>query len=259
MQLRHLVLAFFGILFSSLYGQNPFETTFDVRDPMTKSYNRISASYELGFYKHYLAKDAEHIHGFGIGYTHGFSLSKTAPVFIEAGVTGLWGFDRQEYPEILLFELVPSHDILAYPGTLKQSGNLFSISLPVSLAYKFGIGKEFCIEPFMGISARFNLLADYTHKLHCDSEEGQAILDHLSPSEFHDKTGAWPFLTMFDEDKLGEEVWRRFQFRLHIGVNAQFRHINLGIAYNIGHGPKISRTTRSSFLNVSVGYNFCVY
>lgn len=226
---------------------------------MTKSYNRISASYEVGFYKHFLSKDAEHIHGFGIGYTHGFSLSKTAPVFIEAGITGLFGYDRKEYPEILIFELVPSHDIIAYPGTLKQSGNLFSVYLPVSLAYKFGIGKDFCIEPFMGISARLNLLADYTHKMRCDQPEGQEVLDRLLPSEFHDKFGVWQFQTAFDKDKLGDEVWRRFQFRLHVGVNAQFRHINLGIAYNVGHAFQISKTTRSSFLNVSVGYNFSVY
>lgn len=241
------------------YGRDLVPSTLESRDPMTKSYNRISASYELGFFKHYLIEDADHIHGFGIGYTHGFSLSKTAPVFIEAGITGHFGFDRQEYPQILFFELVPSHDILAYPGILKQRGDLFSVSLPISIAYKFRIGDDFCIEPFYGVTARLNLLADYTQKMTIDNPEGQEILDRLSPSQFHDKFGIWQFQTAFDKEKLGGEAWRRFNVRMHVGVNAQYKHVNLGISYNFRHCSKLSNTIRASYLNVSVGYNFSVY
>lgn len=259
MRLRNLILALCGALSLAGHGQDRSASVFEGRDPMTKSYNRISASYEVGFYKHEIFKKPEIIHGAGLSYTHGFSLSKRIPLFIEAGVSGHFGFDRLEVPEILVFELVPSNKIIAYPGTLKQSANLFSASLPVSIAYKIRNGNDFCFEPFLGASARVNLLADYTQSMHCDQPEGQKIIDRLSPTEFHDKFGIWQFLSAFDKDKLGKnEVARRFQCGIHVGANLQYKHINLGIAYNFNL-IKYSKTTRSSFLNVSVGYNFSVY
>lgn len=266
MQLRHLALVVFSLLTSICYGQEITPSPSYNRDPITKSYNRIFASYEHGFLKTKYISDLDHTNGFAIGYTHGFSLSKTTPVFIEAGVTGHFGFARESNANMVVFDVNNLYQIFEhpenltlYPATLKQSGDCFSFSIPISIAYKFKINNNISIEPFIGTSARVNLLCDINQSISANNPSDQRKVDLLLTNDFNNMCGTWPFYTAFDKDKLGEGgAWRHFQWGIHGGVNAQIHAISLGIAYNFNL-LKLSGTTRSSFLNVSVGYNFCVY
>lgn len=213
------------------------------RNPMTQSYNRIHAAYELGFYKEDLLEKPVKANGFGIGFTHGFSLSKEVPLFIEAGVTGHFGFYRETADFIVLKSRI--------------SSDLLSASIPVSFAYKIANGKEFCFEPFLGASARVNLLADYKVKMTAPFHpEIQGQIDRMTPHEFYELCGIWPYFSAFDKDKVGKhEVWQRFQCGLHAGFNLQFRAVSLGAWYTY-YLTDLSESTRLSFFNVSIGYNF---
>lgn len=76
------------------------------------------------------------LQGFGIEYIRGFKVSKTKPMFVEAGATFNFTFG----------------DVAG------QSAQQFGLAIPISFAYKFNIKNKFSIKPYAGIDFKVGLL-----------------------------------------------------------------------------------------------------
>lgn len=119
---------------------------------------RSSSSFEgvSSFYIQYDAVSLDDIslNGIGIGFTHSWGISSSAPLYIQSGIGFQYAFG--------------SEDEVDY--------NMYSVSIPVNLGYQFQISDGFALAPYLGVNARYYLggkakVDDYEIKLF-DSDEG---------------------------------------------------------------------------------------
>lgn len=132
------------------------------------------------------------LNGFGLEYIHGFSLSSRVPLFLELGAKVNMGFGKATDPE----------DSEYYTKV-----QMLRVNVPVSLAYRYAIGSNMAITPFIGIDFRVNALAR--------ANDG-------------DEYGWW---SLFDKDEMGEdETWNRFQMGWHLGARFEYERLSLAIS-----------------------------
>lgn len=193
---------------------------------LCKSYNRIGVSYTntgLSANKHYgdFIGDEDHIslNGFAVEYIHGFSLSKTLPMFIETGVKANFGFGSVEG------DSEKEYGISMTPKLQMQD---IYLAVPINYAYKFGIGDKVAITPYVGLNLKLHLMSRFRSKIDVSGVD----LDDLDIDE-DDLTGDWVNIFSDDEDNMGDKdaTWNRFQLGWHIGVGANFKSFYLGINY----------------------------
>lgn len=186
-----------------------------------KSYNTIGVSY-TGVTFNPKDDDLDFLdtsfNGFSLGYLHGFGVLENRPLFIETGVKFTMGFASDSY------------DYDDYDATVKQT--LASLSVPVNLAYKFGVTDKFAIKPYVGINLKLHMIGKATYS---DDE------DKISTN--------W-----FDKDDM-DVVFKRFQLGWHIGAAFHYNSVSLGVDYGTDF-TQIAKKVSSNTINVTLGYNF---
>ncbi len=218
----------------------------------TTPYDRISLSYQYDMMK-LDVKDADdqNLNGVAIDYIHGFSVSKTLPIFIETGIgfnVGFWGDSDNDYKMT-----TPSGTCDA---ELKNNLTTLSVSIPVNVAYKFNINNDFSIHPYLGLNLKFNALAQNKYKFDCEDSDIQDDVDDLSDKEFEDSFGVPRSYSMFDKDYTGKDgQWKRFQLGWHIGVGVNYKAFYVGLSYGTDF-MELAKKLNTSTFKIGVGYNF---
>ncbi len=201
----------------------------------TDSYNRVQVSYAPTFVSVDVeGADGLTFNGFSVGYIHGFSLSKTLPIFIETGLNLNYGFYSDE--EI-------DGDVKDdYYSKYETNYSAMSLSVPVNFAYRFTLNDKFSITPYTGLNLKFNVLGKKKVK---ESEIYYDDVDEWSED-----------YNMFDKKEVGkDQQWKRFQIGWHIGAGVNYGSWYAGLEYGLDFNELCKKTNTSS-LSVSVGYTF---
>ena len=174
--------------------------------------------------------DALSFKGFSVGYDHAFSVSKSLPLFVEAGL-GLQylTYKDEEDDEYYSFE---------------DKISMLSFKVPVSLVYRWDIpGSKVSLMPFAGLTLRFNVTGKetMTYEEDGDSEEEEVDL--------FDKDDAEKYFG--DEDY----AWKRFQMGWQIGVKASISNFVLGVSYG-GDFSEIAEDAKLKTTSITLGYRF---
>lgn len=230
----------------------------------TEGYNQIGVSYSLTTYNYdYKGKDEPdpiNGNGFSIKYIHGFSVHKSLPMFVETGVNLQFGFGTNDTDE---------------DGYLEQKSQFGNIAIPVNFAYKFKVGEEIYIKPFIGLNFKVNLLGRYktehTDDFYSDFEEdhnGMSYDEFVSNyeertgEEYDDGTGEWTNLfSTSDRKGMGDKdhTWNRVQLGWHIGADFQFNKFFIGLNYGTDFIPawklKKNKVSTQTF-NIGIGLCF---
>lgn len=208
-------------------------------------YDRISLSYDYWkSSKEMFYDDADATNGIAIDYIHGFSVSKTLPLFIETGVGANFGFwgdtDDERYSD----------------ADVKYRFSQISLAVPVNVAYKFNINNDFSIQPYLGLNLKFNLYANMSTKIDCDDSDDQEDIDDLSDEQFRMAFGTPRDMNMFDKDDMGKDgQWKRFQLGWHIGVGVNYKALYVGLSYGTDFMEICKKHSTSNF-KIGVGFNF---
>ncbi|MDE6269554.1 MAG: outer membrane beta-barrel protein, partial [Muribaculaceae bacterium] len=161
-------------------------------------YNRVSLSYDNTSYHNNWGESDENfsLNGFGLNYIHGFKLSSSMPMYLEAGASLSYSFGTP-YEDKYYDE--------------KQSLRNLNIQVPVNYTYHLPVADNFTIAPYAGINFKIHLLTDGRYE-----EDGE-------------KSDWYSF---FSKDDVGEDdTWNRFQMGWQVGVNFQYSGITLGVQY----------------------------
>ena len=215
----------------------------------TEPYNRISLSYDnthLGAndkaYECFMGEGAMSLNGVGFEYIHGFSISSSLPMFIESGIKAQFGagsvsdYDKKEEYEISL--------------KLQQ----FSFSVPVNYTYKFAIGDQMSIAPFVGINFKVHAMGRVKSVLTFDDDDLQ---DYYEDSDYYDED----WRDIFSKKDMGDkdDVWNRFQMGWQIGAGLNISALYIGLQYGTDLTPawkyKKEAINTGNFA-FKIGYNF---
>lgn len=183
-----------------------------------EGYNQVGVSYELETWS-YKYLDKPDLNGFGIGYIHGFSLSKTTPVYLETGLKMTMGFWSETYKD----------------GRYKEELDLtkMSFSVPVNVAYKFNFADgKMGLSPYLGINLKLNALAKMKFT---EGDESESI-------------------SLFDKDEMDDPA-SRFQCGWHIGARFNYGSILLGLEYGTDFNRFFKENNTGTF-GVTLGYQF---
>lgn len=194
------------------------------------SYNLLGVSYDntnlSGKNFEFNDKKSMGLNGFAVEYIHGFGLSSTNPMYLELGAKFNMGFgsNTDEGYELKM--------------------QMMRLSVPVSYAWRFGLGDGMALTPYAGIDFRFNVLGR---------------VNEIEPNG--DESG-WN--SVFSKDDMGEDdTWNRFQLGWHVGARFEYSRVFLGVSYGTDfikafkydeEGEKCHVTTGN--LAVTVGYRF---
>lgn len=219
----------------------------------TESYNRISLSYDnthFGCNKHaegyFNDEDGMSLNGVGLEYTHGFSISQSLPMFIEAGIKAQFGAGSvsDDFRED------------GYKVEAIEKYRMFSFSVPVNYTYKFAIGDGMSIAPFLGINFKVNALGQYRNEIKFDDDDLQDIWEDTD--EYEDMKD---WYNLYSKDDMGDKdaTWNRFQMGWQIGVGFNYKAFYVGLQYGTDFIPawkykKYAINTGNFALKV--GYNF---
>ncbi len=208
----------------------------------TNPYDRLSVS----FMSETISPDKgdnTSLSGVSIDYIHGFSLSKTLPIFLETGVDFSAGFKSNDVEE----------KNLLYGDSESVKTTLMSLAIPVNVAYKFNVNPDFSIQPFLGLNFKFNIVGKQKYKVEFkDSDEQEAFDTYIEDSDIKLDTN------MFDKKDLNDNkdaVWKRFQMGWHIGAGINYKQLWIGLSYGTDFISLCKKTNTSTF-KVGVGINF---
>ena len=209
----------------------------------TNPYNRFSLSYDntnLSANKkaegYFIGEDDMSLNGFGIEYTHGFSVSKTLPMFIEAGIKVQMGFGSVDGDS--------KYD--AEDMTMKQQQ--LSFSIPVNYTYRFNVGDQMNIAPYLGLNFKLHAMSRIKVEMDSDYED-----------YYDDDESEW--FSVFDKDDMGDKdaTWNRFQMGWQIGVGFSYKAFYIGLQYGTDFIPayKYKKTAiNSGNFSAKIGINF---
>lgn len=197
---------------------------------LAQSFNYVGISYVNNHFgvadKKVLDKDdAFTLNGFSLDYNHGFSLSSSMPMFVEAGARLIFGFNSDKEAD----------DYDEY----KQNTSWMSIAVPVNYSYKFRVADDFVIKPYTGLNFKFNLLGKQKY-----------TVTELSTGDEDKET-----YDLFDKKDMGDEPFKRFQMGWQIGVDFQYKPFVLGVEYGLDF-IKPQKWMNSQLLSVKLGYCF---
>lgn len=204
----------------------------------TDSYQRFYVSYNpLSIKPDYDGAEDINLTGFAFGFTKGISISKSLPLFVEAGARLQYGFKSEDESQSGYYE--------GYPATVtwENKYTYMGIVVPVNLAYKWTPSSSpVSITPFFGITFKGNIIAK-------QKETITATVAGQSASEEND-------YDYFDKDEVGKDgQWSRFQAGWQVGVGIDYKQLYVGLHYG-GDFGEVCKKTKTSNWAVSVGFNF---
>lgn len=166
-----------------------------------------------------------------LGYSRAFGVSKSIPLFVEAGA-GLQYTWTDEGSE----------------DNLDVNTKLLSIKIPVDLMYKFQIpNSSVAIMPYAGLNLRFNVWGEQKWEYISDDDY----------SDYYDSDDEKTTFDLFDKKDMGkDEVWNRFQIGWRAGVKARF-----GKSFMIGAGygsdfSELYKKAKIGEWTLQLGYTF---
>lgn len=189
----------------------------------TEDYNRVGISYE-NWNLSPKGGDGMGFNGFGVNYIHGFSVSSELPIFVETGLkfSALFRSDSEE---------------MGYDEDLDMKYTFMNLAVPVNVAYKFAIGDNMSIQPYLGLNLKFNLVGKIKAEYDGDSES----------------------ISVFDKDDMEDaemgDAWKRFQLGWHIGAGLNYKQFYVGLSYGTDF-IKIAKKVNTGTFSIGVGYNF---
>lgn len=178
----------------------------------------------------FYASDSDLLHGgmngFGLGYKYGIGITKL-PMFIEVGGQFNFNFDSNTEKEDDWKD--------------KASVTHINLNIPVSYAYKFDIGNEMAIKPYVGLDFKFNMMLQGKFTEYYKGEETYSNTVNFLGTGEHD----WNY--------------KVFQMGWHTGVSYYYQKYTVGINYGNDFTPiykdKYDKVNTSTF-NLTVGYAF---
>lgn len=163
--------------------------------------------------------DDQSFTGLSLSWTHGFAVSKSAPIFIETGLGVQYSFYKEDFEDDESAKL-----------------NIFSLKVPVSFGYQFDLADgKVALAPYAGIDLRYNLSGKM--KIEGDIDDD---------------------IDLFDKKEMDDwgEAWKRFQIGWHIGAKCTFsQKYTLGIAYGADFS-EISKKAKINAFRISAGIRF---
>lgn len=211
------------------------------------AYNRVGISYNNSSYSYndgLLSGMNFSTNGVGLNYIHGFKVSRTLPMYVEAGLNAnfnfstknVGGFIGEDYEDFEILEM-------------KQKFQNINIQIPVNFTYHFNI-KDFVVAPYLGLNFRLNAI------------ERMKYLPDGNMDEDDDMDTDWINLLSKD-DMEGDTTWNVFQMGWHIGVGAEYKKIYLGLQYGTDFIPAYSSNVEgfktkinTGNFRLTVGYTF---
>lgn len=174
------------------------------------------------------------LNGFGLNYIHGFSVSRSLPMFVEVGANVDFGFGNA-------FEE-------KYDGvSAKMKIQDINLQVPVNFAYRFNVVEDFTIAPYVGINFKLHLLTRGRIEA---KEDGIKVESDWS--------------NFFSKDDMGDDdTFNRFQMGWHIGATFQYTKFSFGVQYGTDFIPFYSYSEKgykekinTANLKLTLGYNF---
>lgn len=184
--------------------------------------------------------DSKSFMGFSVGYNHAFGLSQNVPLYIVTGGALQYSHDNTD-----------QDDYSGY-SDWSTSLNMFSLKVPVNLAYRFDLpNSSVSIIPYTGIQFRLNISATSTENFEGDWDD---LTEHYA-EEVEERDGE--SINLFDEDDMGgsKATWNRFQIGWYTGVNVTFGKFLVGFEYGLDFSD-ISKDTSIMGASIRLGYNF---
>lgn len=209
-----------------------------------KDYNQFGISYTNEAFKYDYPKDYDAddlgLNGFGLRYIHGFSLSKSLPMYIETGLKFNFTLGSVE-----------GEDDEDYTAKYQHA----ALSVPVNFAWKFNINDNVAIKPYLGLNLKLNVIG--RHKWEYTGEEEEDEYDYEDEEE--DDESKWA--SWYSKKDMGDKdlVWNRFQLGWHIGADFQFNKFYVGLNYGTDFIPaqKYKKfKVNSATLNIGLGFCF---
>ncbi len=228
-----------------------------------EDYNRIGISYNNTHYGFNDAYGKDHsdnnfgLNGVGIDYIHGFSVSENIPLFIETGLNLNFNFGNKKGDKETVGE---------YWFEEKRNYSDINMQVPVNVAWKFAVGDDFSIAPYVGLNFKVHFSSRYKDKIDTNVSNDILTAAGITKDELE---GDW--ISVFDdsEDAMGDKdaTWNRFQMGWHVGVGFQYKPIYLGVQYGTDFIPAYSHKytydgesetykINSGNLKVTLGYVF---
>lgn len=240
------LLSLTGTASAQFANSNASSVSSTSRNADTNEWQRISISYNpTKIIYDYEGVDNLGVNGFSIGYTKGFSIAKEFPLFLETGIGATYSFGKEDYDDLGYKE-----DIL------ERKTNLFSINIPVNLAYKFSLPNgKVSIVPYIGVNFRGNIIGKQKYNLTVDTNELG-----FSEDKFWEQMGKEGFkqeANMFDKKDTGSKdyTWKRFQMGWQIGVGLNYNSLYVGVGYGKDF-IELCKKTKIGTTSITLGYNF---
>lgn len=234
-------------------------------------YNQFGISYVNEKFSYDFPKGSEtediSANGFALKYIHGFSVSKSLPMYVETGLNVNFNFASTELGED--------------PYTYTQKFQNAALAIPINFAYKFNINENVAIKPFLGLNVKLNLLGrtkmefddeddndgDYDYDFDYDDDydyyysSREYVDDDFDYGYGNSDSDKPKWSSLYSKKDMGgkNSVWNRFQLGWHVGVDFQFNKFFLGVNYGTDFIKAFSYKkykVNSSTLNVSLGVCF---
>lgn len=215
----------------------------------TESYNRIYVSYSpLALKGFYGAAGKLSLTGVSAGYTHGINLKSDLPLFLEIGGQISYASGKFDKSDLPLLDLFDDYDYTISSFLPEQKHTFVAVSVPVAVSYKFSFAdKKFSVAPLIGLNFRYNIIGEFeteiTNDLYSDAEK-----DRIYQSWDNN-----PTKQMLYGPREGD--YKGFQIGWQIGLNINYKKLNLGVSYTKDFS-KITDTAKASITYVTLGVNF---
>lgn len=220
----------------------------------TNGWSRVSVSYNpIKIVRDYKDADDQNATGFSIGYTKGFSIAREFPLFVEIGINGLYAFNTIDAEDDDNLKNLEKQGF-----DIERKTTLFSLNIPVNLAYKFSINNSaLSIVPYLGINLKGNIIGKAKHKLTSDLENSVYTSEKEFWEAFEESGYGKEDTNMFDKKDTGSKdyTWKRFQMGWQIGVGLNYNQLYVGIGYGKDL-TELCKKTKIGTTSITLGYNF---
>ena len=146
--------------------------------------------------------------GFTIGFNYAFRLGYS-PAFIETGFETTGTYFSETYNEV--YQKDDYHNHYGSSEKVKHSYDIYFSKIPVNIGLRFDVSDAFAIVPYAGLHLTINIAAEERFK------------NNYGDSEKY---------SLFDEDYMGDDAYKRFQVGYQGGLKfILFNTVSIGASY----------------------------
>lgn len=250
------LLALTGTASAQFANSNASSVSSAARNTDTNGWQRISVSYNpTKIIYDYEGADNQNVTGFSVGYTRGFSIAKTFPLFLEAGVNATYAFNSIDSEDNKALKYLKENGY-----EIEYKTKLFSINIPVNLAYKFSFNNSnLSIVPYLGINFRGNIVGKSKFEMitDLDSETEKTFWEVWDDNEDMVAEFGKHEQNKFDKKETGskEATWKRIQMGWQIGIGLNYNQLYVGVGYGKDF-TELCKKTKIGTTSITLGYNF---